>query len=178
MNTPLYMLHQLDDIPNNSLPNSYRFRLFRQKNDSETWAKIVTATGEFPDENKAIERFNNEFKPHPNEVPKRIIFLETSDGHAAGTATAWFGEWNKVTIGRLHWVEITPEFQGKKLGRPLIAEAMKLLSQYHRQAYLKTQESSLAAIHIYNQFGFKPVCTTNEQQTAWDRVFHSLKKRV
>ncbi|GGB43622.1 hypothetical protein GCM10011409_21490 [Lentibacillus populi] len=91
MNTPLYMLHQLDDIPNNSLPNSYRFRLFRQKNDSETWAKIVTATGEFPDENKAIERFNNEFKPHPNEVPKRIIFLETSDGHAAGTATAWFG---------------------------------------------------------------------------------------
>ncbi|MGY0692470.1 GNAT family N-acetyltransferase [Virgibacillus sp. FSP13] len=176
--TALYMLHDLNDIPNYPLPGGFQFRLYNREDDHETWAKIATATNEFSSKHNALQRFNHEFSTYPADVKRRIIFLETIDGQTIGTATAWFGEWNKETIGRLHWIEIIPEFQGKKLGRPLIAEAMKFLSKYHQKAYLKTQASSQAAIHIYCQFGFKPVYNTEAEQATWDHVFEILKKRA
>ncbi|PXY55002.1 N-acetyltransferase [Virgibacillus profundi] len=128
------------------------------------------ATGEFSSEDQALERFAQEFKPHLNEAKKRIIFLETTDGQTAGTATAWYGEWNSEIIGRLHWIEILPEFQGLRLGRPLVAEAMRLLALYHNHAYLKTQITSRAAIHIYKKLGFKPVILHEEEREVWEHI--------
>lgn len=173
--TSIYMIHDLQDLPNDKLPDGYQFRRFDfTRNDDATWAAMVTATGEFPNESEAFKRFEQEFRPYPAETAKRILFLETAEGQAVGTATAWFGEWNDETIGRLHWVEIIPDFQGKKLGKPLIAEAMNHLARFHQKVYLTTQESSLAAIYIYRKFGFRPLIHTTEQQQIWNRIFVSL----
>lgn len=176
VNTPLYMVHDLDDIPNCPLPDGFKFCLLTREEEREQWAEIATATGQFPDKAQALKRFAAEFAPHLNEVKKRIIFLKTADGKYAGTASAWLGQWQKQTIGRLHWVEIKPEFQGQKLGRPLIAKAIELLSNYHQKAYLKTQPRSLAAIHLYLDFGFTPVMHTAEEGNAWNNVFSQLNK--
>lgn len=164
---PLYMTHDLTEIPSYPLPSEYQFRFFGAEDDNKKWAGIVTATGEFSAETKALKRFSQEFLPYLEAVKKRIVFLETTSGKTAGTAAAWYGEWNNETIGRLHWIEILPEFQGNGLGRPLITEAMKLLALYHTQAYLKTQTTSRAAIHLYKKLGFKPVITNDSDRKFW-----------
>ncbi|MBU5468328.1 GNAT family N-acetyltransferase [Virgibacillus sp. MSJ-26] len=165
---PLYMKHDLKNIPHFSLPAGYHFRLFSREEDANLWAKTVTKTDEFSNEENAIKRFNEEFLPHVSEVEKRVVFIETSDGNIAGTATAWFGTWGGQDIGRLHWVEIIPEHQGKKLGRPLITKAMAILSDYHSSAYLKTQESSQAAIHLYQKLGWEPVVRLEQEEQIWE----------
>lgn len=165
------MTHDLQNIPTHTLPDGYHFRLFGSKeNDDQLWAEIVTATDEFPSVEKALQRFNSEFAPHRDEAEKRIIFLETADGHAAGTATAWFGQWNDNEIGRLHWIEIFPKFQSKGLGKPLIAHAMKTLALYHQTAYLTTQQTSPAAIHIYKKFGWKPAIVSEADGLVWGEI--------
>ncbi|WP_237669516.1 GNAT family N-acetyltransferase [Virgibacillus halodenitrificans] len=57
----------------------------------------------------------------------------------------------------MYWVEIIPAFQGKGLGKPLISKAMQTLAHFHDQAYLKTQSSSKAAIHLYKKLGWEMV---------------------
>ncbi|MDY0393433.1 GNAT family N-acetyltransferase [Virgibacillus halophilus] len=96
---------------------------------------------------------------------RSIIFITTTDRKTIGTATAWFGTWETKEIGRLHWVEIIPAYQGKKLGRSLIAKAMSWLADYHESAFLKTQTSSQAAIHIYQKLGWKPAITSQKIDT-------------
>ncbi|MDY0404777.1 GNAT family N-acetyltransferase [Virgibacillus sp. 179-BFC.A HS] len=167
---PLAMVHELKDIPQFPLPEGYYFRFFSRNNDEKTWARIVTATDEFPNEQAALRRFENEFAPYLREAEKRIIFLDTADGQTVGTATAWYGKWNDKKIGRLHWVEIIPAYQGKKLGRPLIAEAMNHLKLYHDAAYLTTQTTSPAAIHIYKAFDWQPYIRTDIERSAWKTV--------
>lgn len=167
---PLYMKHNLKNTPHFPLPEGYQFRFFGQEGDAEAWAKIVTLTNEFSNEDKAMIRFNEEFLPYIAEAEKRMIFIVTDESQLVGTATAWFGKWNDEVIGRLHWIEIIPEFQGRKLGRPLITKAMELLGDYHSSAFLKTQQSSEAAIHLYDQLGWKPAILHKEEQNVWDEI--------
>lgn len=154
--TPIYFKHHLKDIPNYPLPKGFRFRFFQDEQDAYIWAKIVTKTKEFPSEQEAMNRFEREFAPYLTDVKQRMFFMET-DQKPIGTGTAWYGNLNGEVIGRLHWIEIIPEYQGKKLGRPLISKAMQLLGRYHSTAYLKTQPSSKAAIHLYGKLGWVQV---------------------
>lgn len=163
-NRPLYMRHSLELSTNYPLPPGYQFRLYDDESDNEVWAEILTSTAEFASKNLALERFEQEFLPWLPLMKKRVIFLETEEGKAIGTASAWFGEFNKIDMGRLHWVEIKPEFQGNKLGRPLITKAMTLLKDYHQTAYLKTQASSEAVIHLYQKLGWQHVITTETER--------------
>ncbi|WP_158234629.1 GNAT family N-acetyltransferase [Lentibacillus sediminis] len=172
----LSILNDTPYIPNHPLPAGYEFSLLTYEEQRHQWAEVTTAAGEFPHKTQALKRFAEEFTPHLTEAKKRILFLKTTNGSYAGTATAWVGEWDKQTIGRLHWMEIKPEFQGQKLGRPLIAKAFELLSNYHHKAYLKTQPRSLAAIHLYLEFGFTPAIQTTAQEVAWNYVFSQLNK--
>ncbi|SFB10999.1 Ribosomal protein S18 acetylase RimI [Lentibacillus halodurans] len=174
--TSIYMMHDLKQLSSHPIPDGFEFCLLEREEEGKHWAEIAAATGEFQDISQALERFSTEFAAHLSEAKKRIIFLKTTDGRYAGTASAWFGKWNNDMIGRLHWVEIIPEFQGQKLGRPLITKALKLLSQYHDQAYLKTQPSSLTAIHIYLAIGFKPVTQTTGEELAWNHILNQLNK--
>ncbi|GGJ95711.1 hypothetical protein GCM10007063_17690 [Lentibacillus kapialis] len=172
----LYMIHDLKTIPDYPLPDGFEFSLLTREEEGIQWAKITTATGEFPDELRALKRFRAELAATLNTAQERVIFLKTANGKYVGTASAWFGKWNDETIGRLHWVEIIPECQGHKLGRPLIAASLRLLKQHHGKAYLKTQPRSPAAIHLYLDFGFKPVIHAADEKRAWNHVFHELNK--
>lgn len=168
---PLYMGHNLERIPRFPLPAGYRYRYFDTQMDAKSWANVVTKTKEFPHVDKAMERFKEEFLPCLTEAKERIIFMETDCGEVVGTATAWFGLWDGIEVGRLHWVEIIPEYQGKQLGRPLITKAMQTLKAYHETAYLKTQKSSQAAIHLYRQLGWYPLVIDEQEKQVWESLF-------
>lgn len=155
--TPILMEHDLVEIPSYALPDQFRFRFYEQEKDEAIWCEIVTATDEFPNETAAWKRFEEEFKPYKELLSERMIFIETEQGQTVGTATAWFGNWQGDSIGRLHWIEVLPSYQGQGLGKPLISYAMQVLAQFHTKAYLKTQTTSEAAVHIYQKFGWKIV---------------------
>lgn len=169
------MTHSLKEVPEYPLDKKYRLRLF-EEGDEEHWSTIVTKTGEFEDIAQARKRFSQEFAPFLDEVKRRMLFLETDDGQVVGTSTAWYGNWNGKEIGRLHWVEIIPDYQGRKLAKPLVTAAMKVLQTLHNQAYLKTQTTSFPAINMYDQLGFVPVITTPEEQYGWELVEKKLNQ--
>lgn len=136
-----------------SIPYGYDIRTFTF-GEADIWADIVTSSGEFETKNQALDRFNKEFSSKENDFCNRCLFLtNTSEDIVVGTATAWYDEKNPK-MGRLHWVSIKKEYQGRGLARPLIYTTINLLKEYHHHAYLTTQESSWKAIGIYEDCGF------------------------
>lgn len=138
------------------LPPGYSIRAFRP-GDENTWAKIETLAGEFPNEEAALQRFHAEFLDCESDLQKRCFFLQNSEGEAIGTIMAWYGEYEGRRIGRIHWVAIIPDYQGKKLANPLLTYALSEINKYHQEAYLTTQEHNDRAILLYEKYGFKAI---------------------
>lgn len=165
----------MDRLPSFQLPEGYSYRFYRTE-DKRHWADIECKAGEFSDRETALKQFKSEFGSFENEMKRRCIFL-IPDGikRPVGTATAWYGCRNGKLWGRLHWVGIVPEHQGKNLGRPLVGTAMKRLADLkHDRVYLTTQTTSLAAIKIYLDFGFVPYIRSGRCRKGWDIVEAAL----
>ena len=61
--------------------------------------------------------------------------------HAAnGTTTAWYNEdYRGLPFGRVHWVAIVPEMQGRGLAKPIMSAVCHRLRELgHGRAYLTT----------------------------------------
>lgn len=169
----------LNNIPKHSLPEGFTLRLFQAGEQAE-WARVETAAGEFENEEKAMERFNQEFAAHLDEFAKRCLFLENEAGEIIGTTTAWYGaeEDGDEVIGRIHWVSIIPEYQGKGLAKPLLTGAMKIMAKYHTEAYLSSRTISYKALNMYMQYGFKPLVQDAEDEEAWGIVEKKLNRKL
>jgi ribosomal protein S18 acetylase RimI-like enzyme len=75
-----------------------------------------------------------------------------------GTVTAWEGSFEGERMGRVHWLAVVPEEQGKGLGALLLSvacERLRLLG--FERAYLVTSPLRTAAIRLYKRFGFAGV---------------------
>src|SRR5690625_4825498 len=135
---PLKMVRKnLLNIPEYSIPPDFSIMMC-EKGDDAKWARIETSVGEFNNEKVALERVNKESGPYIDEMGGRCIFIENKHGEAIGTTTAWYGylSGNGEMSGRIHWVGIIPEYQGKKLSKPLLSAAMHILADHHTKAYL------------------------------------------
>ena len=66
---------------------------------------------------------------------------------------------------------ILPEFQGRGLGKALLATICRRLRELgHERAYLHTSAARMAAIQLYLQFGFAPVARNAAEAAAWKRI--------
>jgi GNAT superfamily N-acetyltransferase len=163
-----------EEIPSYPLPEGYRFRRYR-RGESGIWAEIEASVGEFDNQARAREHFQEEFGSFEAEMESRCLFLETATARCIGTATAWYNDdFLGIRYGRLHWVAIHPSFQGKALGKPLVAKALQILRQLHRRAYLTTQTTSYKAINIYLHFGFRPLIREGESLEGWQLLARHL----
>jgi len=71
-------------------------------------------------------------------------------------------------MGRVHWVAIDPEHQGRGLSKPLLSTVCNTLAAMgHDEAYLVTSSGRVAAIRLYLHFGFVPVTDAPEAAVAW-----------
>lgn len=176
---PVKMIKKdIDTFPVHKLPSGYSCRKY-QDDDKEIWAKIETSVAEFDNTEKALNYFENEFGNHISQMERRCIFLENNKGKELGTATAWYNNSFKGKCwGRLHWVAIHPDYQGRGLGKSLIYEAVKLLNNYHDRAYLTTQTTSFIAIKIYLDFGFEPYIENEEEKKGWELLRAKLNHPV
>jgi len=164
----------LTAIPRYDLPDGLSCRMFK-KGDAAIWAEIVTSAGEFASDDLAGRHFRKEFGKHQQELYNRCVFIDTEEGTPIGTATAWFGDLlPEKKVGRLHWVAIRENYQGRGIGKPLVSRALHLLSAFHDRAYLTTQTTSCRAVKIYLDFGFIPYITDESQKVGWSIISRLL----
>jgi ribosomal protein S18 acetylase RimI-like enzyme len=166
----------LRDLPPVDLPEGYRIRTFRE-GDIPNWCRIETSVDEFSAVEHAERYFEREFVPKIELMSDRSFMLETNDGKAIGTTTAWMGAFRGEPMGKIHWVAIEPAHQGKGLAKPLVAMAMQRLAKDHQRAYLDTQTTSYRAVGLYLKYGFEPVIETESDRRAWEIVESLLAGR-
>jgi len=162
----------LENIPVYHLPERYQFKLFEDQ-DEIHWAAVETAAGEFQTLTGALKHFDKEFSGHLEEMKKRCVFLLSPDGEVVGTTTAWLGEFQGISQGRLHWVAIKPSHQGRGLAKPMLSYALSIMAKYHYKAYLTTQTTSWKAVRMYLDFGFEPARLHNgdqDYQKGWELI--------
>lgn len=168
MRLPLIMVREtLLDLPAPVRPAGFSHRLYRI-GDRSVWARIETAAGEFPDTDAALRQFAQEFEPSQTDMEDRCFFaVDEGSGQEVATATAWYNEERGAEWGRLHWVGAVPEYHGLGLGRFLVALALHRFARDHARAYLTTRTTSVAAVKIYLDVGFRPSFETPGCPEAW-----------
>lgn len=153
------------ELPRIPLPDGYTLRTFRA-GDEIALAPIY----EHSDLGSATpESLRKNILEHPSFRPERILVVE-HDGQIVGTAAAWV-EPSDPGAGYLHMVGVVPEHQGKRLGKLLTIEAMRL-SQQEGFSILRlvTDDWRLAAIRVYLGLGYVPLLTHPSHRARWERI--------
>lgn len=164
---PLTLVHpDFSTRPSYECPAGYRVRSYAD-GDEEAWIRIEVPAGAFPDAAAARRQFETEFAPVRQCLPGRMLFLEHLDGGPIGTTTAWEGQFAGETRGRIHWVGIMPEWQGRGLAKPLLSAAMDRLAADYARAYVTTETTSYRGINLYLHFGFVPWVETDLDREGW-----------
>ena len=158
----------MDDIPEFTLKAGFDIRKYRS-NECHVWTRIQQKSETF----FAIDDqlFHREFGNDYTAMEDRCFFLTSSKGDEIGTITAWWNEsWRDQNWGRIHWVAIVPDYQGKGLSKPMMSVAMKQLKKSHDRCFLTTSSRRLVAIKIYLEFGFCPDLESKNSVQAWSQL--------
>lgn len=142
----------LDNWPSSALPDGYSIRAY-ESGDAAHWRAIHERADPF---NTFDDTTFAAWFGHDEELLRvRQKYLLAPDGEVIGTATAWF---DNPEAGRVHWVAIVPEYQGRGLARPLLGEVGRTLQALgHTRAVLSTSLQRPVAIALYRKLGFEIV---------------------
>lgn len=181
---PIVMVRDsLDEIPQHRLPEGYSIRTF-EAGEGPVWAWIGSAAGNFESLEAAQQRFDKEFAKPAQDMQSRCFFVvENKTNRVIGTAMAWYdtkfddgsGRSRSRAYGRVHWVAIIPEFQGKGLAKPLMTAVLNRLAESHDRAVLGTQTFRKAAVKLYLDLGFRPFFSSPTCPEAWKGLAEELK---
>ena len=157
------------------LPPFYSIRAF-EAHDVRAWTTIQAAADRYNVITESL--FEAAFGSDASLHHARILMACDEQDNPVGTAAAWFGEGERRAAGRLHWVAVLPQHQGRGLGRALICQALnRLVELGHTEAYLTTSAARLAALHLYDSFGLRGRCESSEDRGAWEAIGRALSER-
>lgn len=145
--------------------------------DEDTWARIECLAGEFESEIAAKERFSRDF-PDRAVLRDHCLFVEDHTGETVGTATVMSGRLAGREMGRLGWVAVIPEYQGRGLGKWIVALALQGIAKEHQEIFLTTQTTSVAAVGIYLRYGFVPHPYGPDDAQAWSLLSQALNHEI
>jgi len=162
----------MTEIPQHSLLDGYSIRTYRP-GDEAHWVRIHKQT--YSDVDITTVDFQKSFGYDLPAMEDRGFFLETVEGETVGTATAWYEkDFHGKDYGLVHWVAIAPEHQGKGLSKALLSRVMNRLAESHDRALLRTSAERIPAIHLYLNYGFRPLYYTERCEDEWAPVRTSL----
>ncbi|HIJ74271.1 MAG TPA: GNAT family N-acetyltransferase [Candidatus Hydrogenedentes bacterium] len=167
----------LEHIPDYALPPGYAAR-WHAPGDEHTWVAIHQAAERFVP--TSLRVFKREFGSDSELLADRQCFLCDARGKAIGTATAWFDDdYENLPYGRLHWVAVVPEMQGRGLSKPLLSIVLRRMRELgHERAYLSTSTGRVPAINLYLKFGFVPGISNADDYNTWRELQGYLKESV
>jgi GNAT superfamily N-acetyltransferase len=174
-NTAVWMIHHhLARAPHFALPAGYDMRFYRE-GDVPTWMRIQQAaeTHFVP----TAEIFARSMPGDTAYLTARVMFLVDPSGAEIGTITAWNDDlFNGRDMGRIHWVAIIPDAQGRGLAKPMMSAACDVLrTRGYPAAWLETNTRRIPALNLYLQFGFKPHPRDETERNAWRAIAPHLK---
>ena len=143
------------DFPHYELLPGYRFRTFREGDDL-VWTELQAAAEPFFEVKP--ELFVKEYGEHLDALPDRMFFVETLEGEAVASISAWWERerHNPMERGRIHWVVVHPKHQRRGITKPMMTRAMQRLALSHPSAMLGTSTGRIWALKVYLDFGFYP----------------------
>lgn len=156
----------LEELPVFGLPPGISLRWY-QPGDERCWLAIQRAADRANEISMGL--FRERFGADARVLGQRQCFLVGSRGEALGTATAWFDDgFQGASYGRVHYVAVVPEQQGRGLGRSLMTVVCRRLRELgHERAYLATSLWRIRAIRLYQRFGFQPLVRDGEEAALW-----------
>ena len=140
--------------PHYDLPDGVSFRFFKGDEDRLVWTELYSSCELF---NKITDETHlREFGSDLDVIADRQLFMNDGEGKEIGTVTAWFDDdFHGEPYGRIHWVGIVPDYQGRGLSKPMMSRTCELLLELgHEKAYLVTSSARVPAINLYKKFGF------------------------
>ncbi len=163
----------LDDIPEYSLPAGYSIRWY-QPGYEKHWQAVQSLADEYTRITSSL--FEEQFGTDTQLLSERQCFLCDSKDNIIGTATAWLDNPGGKSLGRIHWLAIIPQQQGKGLAKPLLAIICRRLKELeHGKIYLTTQTVRIPAINLYVKFGFVPEIDSDRDREIWEKLRKHLK---
>lgn len=167
----LMLRPNLESVPEFELPAGFSIRRY-EPGDQQAWYRIHLLAEHHEPVTPAL--FARRFGGDAALLRQRQLYLVSPAGQLIGTASAWQGEHPCVPgriIGRVHYVAIIPECQGRGLAKPLMSAVLRRLKELgHDCAYLATATVRMAAIKLYVRFGFEPVVLGPSDEAAWNEM--------
>lgn len=166
-------------VPMTPLAEGFKFRTY-QKGDESAWSEIETSVGEFQTTGEALEYFQKNFAPYPEELERRMFFVETKNGEKVATCTAWRKKSRERMYPVFHWLAVKPVYQGKGLAKALTAKVLQEFPTLHTDGpiYLHTQTWSHQAIALYKKMGFSFIAENLDgtPNSDYEKVMQVLSK--
>ena len=163
----------LNDIPEYSLPSGYSIRWY-QPGYEKHWQAVHLLADEYT--RVTPDLFEEQFGTETQLLYERQCYLLGGKENIIGTGTAWLDSQDEKSLGRIHWLAIIPQQQGKGLAKPLLTIICKRLKELgHSRTYLTTQSVRIPAINLYAKFGFAPVIDTDRDREIWETLQKHLK---
>lgn len=142
---------QLPVLP---LPEGYHFSLY-QPGDQKDWIAIEQSAREFTSYEQGVAGWNRFYQDRDDFLKHRMVFVCNAKGEKIGTATAYDG--GAPDTGRLHWVAIRREDQGKGIAKPMLCRVFDMMRQIgYTKCLINTQTTTWVALKVYMDLGFRP----------------------
>lgn len=155
----LMLCRSLEDIPDFPLPAGYRFVRYRP-GDRDEWIRIEQSAKEFMSFGEGEAAWARYYGDRENELPGRMLFVETESGEKVATATAMYDVFGRDRSGSawLHWVSVRRDHQGRGLSKPLVCEAFRIMKGLgYTRVVVPTQTNTWLAVKVYLDLGCRPI---------------------
>jgi len=127
------------------LPVGYAVRKCKP-NELEAWSQTATD----PQYAKyALEFYDKVYAARADEFFRRCLFVCDADDRPVAASFIWRSYGCINTVG---WTRVAPDHEDKGIGRALLT---RLMRDTEYPVYLHTQPTSVRAIKLYADFGFK-----------------------
>ncbi len=173
MSTSISMFRpHMDNIPEYPLPDGYTMRAY-QTGDIQHWLDFHIPL--FDEGDITEDLFWREYGRDETLITQRMFYM-VHEKNVMGSISSWFGDDDRGQyLGRIHWVVLHEDYQGKGLANPLLAYALNKLKELgHSQAYLTTETDLIPALNLYLKFSFEPEINSEQDQKTWAEVYENL----
>lgn len=160
-----------------SLPEGYSFKLY-DVGDEKYWAKLECEIGDFSSVEEAETYFKANYCNQIDELKKRCVFVIDTYGDVVGSCIAWHDLKGNDTVASLHWLVVSPEYQGKHIGLALCQKVLNIFNECGESpVYIHTQPWSYKAIMLYIKLGFKiqKTDTFSNYENQYKKAIKTLK---
>ena len=161
------------------LHNGYEFRMY-QDGDERKWAQLEYEIGDFDSVDEAEQYFISTYcSKKALDITERCVFVVNEKNEIVGSCIAWKELRNDILVASLHWLVVSPQYQGKGIGKALCQKVMQIFVVNDEfPVYIHTQPWSYKAIILYVRQGFKIQKTDSfsQYENQFNFAMNTLKK--